>query len=174
MIDDLKAIRKRRVLLGWSQHELAKLANVSQSVIAKIEKGRNQPTFRLFKQIDEALTLGEGTCAMKAQEVMTSRIITFSDKDSVKHAATRLKETTYSQAPVLSGDEVVGLVTEHSLLNAPPDDTISKHMEEAPPMVSPQVPVEKLKHMLSHFACVLVVEKGKRLGIVTKTDVLLK
>ena len=51
-LDEIKKIRKR---FGLTQTDLAKRANVSQSLIAKIESNRIDPTFTKVKRIFDVL-----------------------------------------------------------------------------------------------------------------------
>ena len=52
---ELKNLRASRTALSMSQQELAKRAKVSQSMIAKIEAGRLDPTLSNARRIAEAL-----------------------------------------------------------------------------------------------------------------------
>ena len=52
---ELSEIKKIRKNLGLTQTDLSKRANVSQSLIAKIEAGKIDPTFTKTKKIFETL-----------------------------------------------------------------------------------------------------------------------
>ena len=52
---DPKQLKKIRVQLGITQSELARVAGVSQSLIAKLESGLVDPSFSTMKAISEAL-----------------------------------------------------------------------------------------------------------------------
>jgi len=45
-------------------------------------------------------------------------------------------------------------------------------MQESPPFVNSDTPIEPIKSLLKHFPCVLVVDKGKPKGIITNSDLL--
>jgi transcriptional regulator with XRE-family HTH domain len=47
----LEQIRAARALLGWSQHDLANKAGLSQTGIARIENGTNQPNTKTLDKI---------------------------------------------------------------------------------------------------------------------------
>ena len=49
------AIKQRRQTWALSQHHLAQLAGTTQSVIAQIEAGRGNPSFRLLMRITHSL-----------------------------------------------------------------------------------------------------------------------
>lgn len=50
----IEQIRAARALLGWSQHDLADKANLSQTGIARIENGTNQPNSKTIAKIESA------------------------------------------------------------------------------------------------------------------------
>ena len=50
----LEQIRAARALLGWSQHDLAGKADLSQTGIARIENGTNQPNSKTISKIEAA------------------------------------------------------------------------------------------------------------------------
>ena len=50
-----QTIRQRREALGWTQAELAERANVSQPMIAQIERGSKSPTVQLAQEVATAL-----------------------------------------------------------------------------------------------------------------------
>lgn len=50
----IEQIRAARALLGWSQHDLAGKAGLSQTGIARIENGTNQPNSKTIAKIETA------------------------------------------------------------------------------------------------------------------------
>lgn len=50
----IEQIRAARALLGWSQHDLADKASLSQTGIARIENGTNQPNSKTIAKIETA------------------------------------------------------------------------------------------------------------------------
>lgn len=50
----IEQIRAARALLGWNQHELAEKADLSQTGIARIENGTNQPNSKTISKIEAA------------------------------------------------------------------------------------------------------------------------
>jgi len=50
----IEQIRAARALLGWSQHDLADKAGLSQTGIARIENGTNQPNSKTIAKIETA------------------------------------------------------------------------------------------------------------------------
>ena len=55
MVIEIREIKEIRKKLGLTQGQLANMANVSQSLIAKIEAGRLDPTYSNATKIFEAL-----------------------------------------------------------------------------------------------------------------------
>lgn len=50
----IEQIRAARALLGWNQHDLAEKAGLSQTGIARIENGTNQPNSKTLSKIETA------------------------------------------------------------------------------------------------------------------------
>jgi cystathionine beta-synthase len=82
------------------------------------------------------------------------------------------------QVPVMEGDDVIGLVDEWDLLRAVKDapEHFQSPVREA--MVSnlqtldPDVPLERLLQTFDAGHVALIVENGRFLGLITKSDVL--
>ena len=55
MLPSLDEIAKKRKMLGLTQKELARMAGVSQSSIAKIESGKIDPSYNKVKAIFDVL-----------------------------------------------------------------------------------------------------------------------
>ena len=60
MLPEIKDITRRRKILGLTQNKLARQANVSQSLVAKIETGRVDPSYSKMMKILIALDEEEG------------------------------------------------------------------------------------------------------------------
>ena len=92
-----------------------------------------------------------------------------------------MRETGFSQLPVFNGRQVVGSLTEkvilQKLMSTPNRDELSKQliekiMDEAFPTVSEETPLPMVSALLQYEPAVLVVRRGRVLGIVTKADLL--
>ncbi len=175
-LEEIKKLRKKYHL---NQKELANRAGVSQSLIAKIEAGKLDPSFTKAQQIFAALDQLRNSNETKAREVMNSKVVFVQANDKIKEIIKAIKKRGISQVPVLSKEKVVGILTEGSILNA-----IAEHpgriatlqaaevMEEAPPIVSPKTGLTVLLELLRDHPVVLVAEKGEVKGIISKTDLL--
>jgi len=174
---ELAEIKKIRKSLGLTQTDLAKRANVSQSLIAKIESEKIDPTFTKTKKIFETLNDLENKEEIKAEELMNKKIISVGTKDNVKDSVREMKKFGISQMPVIDGSNVVGLVSESTLLDALMSNKskkIADIMEETPPTVAKTASVKVISNLLKHYPMVLVSEAGKLIGLITKADLLSK
>ena len=175
MVYELSEIKKIRKTLGLTQTDLAKRANVSQSIIAKIESGKIDPTFTKTKRIFEALDDLENKEEIKAEELMNKKIVSLDPNDNVKDSINKMKKFGISQMPVIDNEKIVGLVSESTLLNALMNKKgrkIEDIMEETPPIVSKTASIKVVSNLLRHYPVVLVSESGKLIGLITKADLL--
>ena len=69
----LNEIKKLRKKYNLNQKELADKAGVSQSLIAKIESGKVEPTFTKAQKIFEALDELREKEEIKAKEIMNTK-----------------------------------------------------------------------------------------------------
>jgi predicted transcriptional regulator len=92
-----------RKQLGLTQKDLAKLAGVSQSLIAKIESNRIDPAYSKVVQIVVALESQLNQSKKTVGQIMTSQIISIKPSDSVFHAIELMRSKDISQLPVFEG-----------------------------------------------------------------------
>ena len=173
-LDEIKKIRKH---IGLTQTELAKKASVSQSLIAKIESGRLDPTYSNAMKIFTALGDLEKKQEIKAFQIMSDKIVSARPAESIKSAVEKMKKYKISQLPVVDDHKAVGLVSESTLLDAilnSKDGDVSSIMREAPPVVSKESSVNVISSLLRHYPLVIVSENGKLVGLITKSDLLTK
>ena len=173
-IDKIKQIRKR---LGLTQGQLAGRAQVSQSLIAKIESGRLDPTYSNAKKIFNALKELSKKQEAKASEIMSNKIISVSPQDDIKEAINKMKKFNISQMPVIEQDKSIGLVSESAILSAMLEKkakTIKCMMEEAPPIISKDTSLSVISDLLKFYPLILVSDSGKLKGVITKSDLLAK
>jgi predicted transcriptional regulator len=168
-----------RKQLGLTQKDLAKLAGVSQSLIAKIESNRIDPAYSKVVQIVVALESQLNQSKKTVGQIMTSQIISIKPSDSVFHAIELMRSKDISQLPVFEGGSCIGSVSDRSVI-----DLISKNsdslkstkvreiMDDAYPSVPPSAYVETVSELMKHYRAVLVEKNGKSIGIVTKADLL--
>ncbi|MBI2651517.1 CBS domain-containing protein [Candidatus Woesearchaeota archaeon] len=174
---ELSEIKKIRKSLGLSQTELAKRANVSQSLIAKVESGKIDPTFTKTKKIFEALSYLQNKEETKVAEFMSKKIISVSSDNDIMESIEKMKKFEISQMPVIEEHKVIGLVSESTLLEAlinKKGKKVSDIMEDSPPTVSKTASINVVSDLLRHYPMVMVSDNGKLVGLATKSDLLSK
>ena len=62
--------KKRRSYLGLSQLKFSKLANMSQSIINKLENGKIDPSYSTILKIERTLENQENISNLKAKNIM--------------------------------------------------------------------------------------------------------
>lgn len=177
MLRDLSHIAKERRALGLSQRELARMAGVSQSLISKVERGQVVPNYEIALRIIRALEVARELKGVpKVRDVMSYPVISVSPRDSVKRAISLMLENGISQLPVISGDRVIGSVTEESIMNRigsiSADTPVEDVMGGPLPILPADASVSLAREVLQFYPAVLIQEKGRVIGIVTKSDIL--
>jgi predicted transcriptional regulator len=181
MLPAIDIIPDRRRKLGLTQNQLADLAGVSQSYIAKLEAGKIEPSYLKVKAIFEALDKIERRKEVSASEIMTSDVVSVQASATAQEAIEIMRGHGFSQLPVMDDEKPVGGVSERTLLDQMfyPDDEMppSKKkvrdiMDESFPQVSEDAPLSLLSSLLKYYPAVLVQKKGEVVGIVTKADLL--
>ncbi|MFH1450914.1 MAG: CBS domain-containing protein [archaeon] len=173
----LESIQKRRKILGLTQAQLAEKAEVSQSMIAKIEAGKLSPSYENATAIFDALDSLEKEKSLKASKIMHKEVITVKSSDYIEDVIKILKQKGISQLPVFQGNHLVGLVSEKEIVEnlSIPDlgsNRVSLIMKEAPPTISEDTPVKIVSELLRYAEIVLVYRKAELAGVITKADLL--
>lgn len=172
-------VRRQRLLLDLTQTELAAEAGVSQSLIAKLERGRLNPSYESVRHILQALERHGRHQEATAADLMHADPLFCRPGEKVGAVLTRMKENGISQVPVLDRRRPVGQVTESGILGriergANIDDIrrmlVRDLMNTPMPMVASATRRAVLVEMLKDEPAVLVVEGGEVLGVVTKSD----
>lgn len=171
-IEEIKKIRKN---LGLTQFDLAKRSNVSQSMIAKIEAGRLDPSYSNARKIFTALDDLSKKEELKAIDIMNKKIISVLPDDDIKKAIQKMKKHQISQMPVIEGNTVVGIVSESIVLDSIMEkdkDTVKDIMKESPPIISHNTSSEVITNLLKFYPMVLVSKEGKLVGLISKSDLI--
>lgn len=147
-------IRKKRKELELTQNQLAKKAGVSQSIIAKIESNRIEPSYKIIEQL--SLALSENT--KLAKDIMQKKVIK-STGDKTKDIA-KMRKHNISQLLIDSNR----VVSERSLLQ-------KKEFEEVPSLPE-NASIDSVRQLLFVYQCVIIVNRGIIVGIITRADLL--
>ncbi len=180
MIDDIKQIKRIRKQLGLTQTELARLSGVSQSTIAKIEKGRIEPSYSVAKRIIAALeeSLKNSIYHFTAKDLCSSPIIVIHPDDLLDKALELMNVHAISQMPVMEDNRIIGSITENTLIKnyhkLGKNIRIKEVMEEPFPVVSSSTPLSLVREMLKIYPAVIVRGDNHNVGIITKADLLKK
>jgi predicted transcriptional regulator len=181
MFPTLEDIGKKRRQLGLKQAELAKLAGVSQSLIAKLESGKIDSSYTKVKTIFDVLERLEAKTKIQEEKVVPNQMIAIQKDELISKVVQLMKDHGYSQIPVFNKKQSVGSISEKTILReilAGKDlSQISKLpvesvMDEAFPQVSEDAPMSLISSLLQTYPAILVSKKGNVTGIITKADLL--
>ena len=173
---DLQTIRRRRIALGINQKELAELAEVSQSLIAKLEKNKLEPSYSIAKKIFTSLDKIEHKKEQKCKDIMTNKLISINKRANVEKASQLLKKHSVDQIPVMDSGKVIGSVSEsivfNKMLETPKEKLfhtkVSEIMEEPFPIINADMPTSVILPLLKVSPAILVSQNKKISGIITK------
>lgn len=175
---EIGKVRKR---LNLTQAQLAKLSNVSQSLIAKIESGRIDPSFSKASALSETLLRLQRRNSLKTKDIMTQDVIHISSVETVEQAAKLMNGKAISQIPIYHDSRQVGSLSEKTILRLlsegkKPASMFGKHVKEVMddpfPTVTEDTPIELLYSLLDFVQAVMVMRREKIVGIVSKADLL--
>lgn len=180
MLPDVSEIKHRRKKAGITQSDLALKAGVSQSLVAKIEANKIEPSYSAVQKIFEVLDYIETKQGLIAKDIMNPKVITVEKNKPVSEAIKVMKEFGLSQIPVTSDGLIVGSISEKSILDKviELEDTnlsnlwVADIMDDAYPTINESTPIKALLPLLRHNQAVIITKKEKILGIITKADLL--
>ncbi|HJH32516.1 MAG TPA: CBS domain-containing protein [Methanosarcinaceae archaeon] len=172
-------LKQKRTELGLTQSGLAKRAGVSQPLIARIESGDVDPRLSTLWKIVDAFEATEKE-HMLVKDIMHSPVIHSTPDISVDEAVRLMEEYGFSQVPVIDNGVPVGSISDDLIIKSMANkktDIISQMkvcnmMEESFLTVSPTTDIGVVSHMLESNPAVLVLEKGRVVGVVTKHDII--
>jgi acetoin utilization protein AcuB len=127
---------------------------------------------------------------MDVSQWMTKSVMTIKPQDTLRHARERLAKYRINQMPVVVGDKLVGIVTDRDVRDAYPSSlrlfhgkdidefgdshTVEEIMTYNVVTVTPQTSLRETAQRLrqQRFGALPVVDNGKLVGIITRSDVL--
>lgn len=187
---DIALISKMRKDLDITQQQLAKLSGVPQPVISRIEDGGiPNPSYSAVRKLFEALSDYKarnrnrnrtGTISQQqpvASDLMNKKVVSAMPSSRVKDAWAIMKDRGFSQLPVIDErGRIVGGLSENSLPSDDMEGILEKRVEEvmvdAFPIVGKDTRLPTLVSLLKTEPAVLVVDKGRAIGIVTVFDLM--
>jgi len=183
MMPDLDEIPRMRKALGLTQTAVARLANVSQSTIVKIEKKQMNPSYDIVRRVMNSLQAEMKRQEKKAlvDQIQSRKVQYVEAKLPLESAVNEMRRWKFSQMPVMHNGHPVGSISDKVINNLilsgrDPKDLarirVEEVMEPAFPQIDAKAPVELAASLLRHYDAVLVTAKGDVTGIVTKSDLM--
>ncbi len=185
MLPSIKDIMKMRKNLGISQKDLASGIGVSQSYIARLEKGEINPPYDKITKIYSYLQKSGDRAEkldIRAQKLMSFPIMWAYASDSILTCLSTMRKNGFSQMPVMSKDRPnIGTITESGINDLLVNGTsieslkgmsVKSIMTEPLPVLGKNSPLYALYPLLRYFDAILVYDMGEIVGIVTKADIL--
>lgn len=174
-----RQIRRQRIFLELTQGELARLAGTSQSLVAKLERGRVSPSYEVVRRLVEALDARAAKEEPDAKSLMQKRPVWIEPAEKVGKALERMKAHGFSQLPVVDLGSPVGSLSERMVLDrieagadldALKRQPVKSVMGPSFPTVDPRTRKRTVVEILRDNDAVLVMDAGKLQGVVTKSD----
>ena len=179
----IQEIKKRRVSLGISQKKLATSVGSSQSLIAKIESNRVNPSYDVVRKIFEYLDKLEQPKIGLAKDVEKRDLVWIRRGEKVREAAEKMRLYGFSQLPVRDEKEeiCIGSLSERQIVQGLLKEADAKAFYERQvsevmgvqfPVVDENISVNAVALLLQHSQAVLTARKGRIVGIITASDLL--
>lgn len=176
-------IRRIRKSLDITQNELASASGISQSTIAKVERGVISASYETVVKLFETLEKmkNKSNRDITAADVASKTVVTIQSTAKVHEASDLMRSTGYSQLPVLKGDTSVGSISERGIfqllrqgytMEQLGDMIISKVMDESFPVVTDTTSISSVTSLMGDSGAVLVSSKGQITGLITNADIL--
>lgn len=179
-IPNTDELRRWRQSLGLTQAEVARRAGVSQPLIARIEKGTVDPRLSTLRAIVQAMATAERT-AVRLKDLMTTHVVAVKATDPVSAAIEVMRRHGFSQVPVVHKGVPVGSLNERHIVQWLHGAKDPRALQALPvrdimgpgfPTVDPETPVERVYGMLEEHSAVLVMERGRLIGLVARSNLL--
>ncbi|MHA1675019.1 MAG: helix-turn-helix domain-containing protein [Promethearchaeota archaeon] len=176
-LENIKILRDK---IGWTQKDLAEKVGVGQSYIAKIENGKQEPSYKVVAEIFNCIS--RELQAMEGSELVIKDVAT--PRDALKFVGPKDKLSDvkgaigdYDQIPVIDENQhCVGSVTSRVLIRLlsqeTAEGTLVKEFMEAPlPSFSENTTIKQMREILRFIDAALIVDQDKITGIISRSDV---
>lgn len=168
-----KLLKRMREEVGMTQDQVAELAGISQAHVAKIENEKVNPR---LSTVNKIMSILKSNSKLNCDRFVTKKVIYVKLKDSVNYAAKLMKKNDISQLPVIDRGVCVGSVSDKTIvrnLDKISGSTKVVELMEGPfPTINCGEKMEVVKTLLGYHPAVLVTDRGKIIGILTKSDLL--
>ncbi|MBI4010523.1 MAG: CBS domain-containing protein [Candidatus Aenigmarchaeota archaeon] len=163
-------LRELREKIGLTQTELAEKVGITQAHIAKIENNKVDARLSTINKILSVLEAGKNN--LRCKDIMVKKVIYVSPNDTIKKVAKLMKLYSISQLPVLKNNVSIGSINETTIIGSwnNPNSPVKNLMEKSLPLVDADETIDTVKSFLQTFSSILISEKGKVVGIITKSD----
>ncbi len=172
MFPELTSISIRRRRLGLTQKKLSAKAEISQSLLTKIERGLVIPNYKTACNIFEILDEQEYKQEKTLFDVMRRKVMTLKSSENVEKAIEMAKKYSISQFPVLENGKIVGAITTNLLVDIKKNTRIKDIMKEPFPTLNANTPLTIASNLLKQYPAIIIVQNSSIIGIVTAEDLL--
>ncbi len=181
MLPNAQEFRYLRKKAGLTQKQLADQAGLSQSLIARIEKGDIDTKLGTAQKILDVIKKSESKKekSLDIKDYMISPVIYCKSSEPIKRVIALMEETNISQLPVMDAGKPVGSITDTQLVQVLAKKgarsarrKIADIMDKPFPQLEIDSPIDKAVDLLTKRSAVLITNGPHIAGIVTKADVL--
>ena len=181
-LPDLKQIEEMREKLGISIIKLERNTGIKRSLISQIESGRSSTSYtnavKLFKYLTSQVHHKNGTM----EEICVKKVLSLLPTDTVLNARKIMIQKRFDCMPIidrsghLTGKITIFDIDRRKLGEQESKIQLEEIMDESPPTVPYDTPIDSLRSLLSFRDgdCVLLTKKGRTYGIVTPWDFVMK
>lgn len=182
LFPDISTIKHKRGELNLTQKQLSSESGVSQSLIAKIEAKKVSPSYSIMKKIFETFESmehkKEGICV----GLLSKKLISMKSTEKISKAAEIMKKHAISQLPIID-TRLIGTISESAIYNKILEgedknklfrQKVKTIMEDPLPTISASTPKSVAMPLLKTNSAILLTEKDKIIGILTKEDFIVK
>lgn len=183
-----KELQELRRKSGLTQLELASRVGISQSLIARIERGQVNPSISTLKKIlaviereKEVHSFVRDLMKWKSTTTKIPNLIWVNPEDKVRRAVILMKKHDISQLPVLKKNIPIGSIYEgtifRQLMVMDSRQVFSLSVREIMDSPFPTIQLtESIQKALSKIAsgveALLVMDQERPVGIITKIDII--
>ena len=179
MLHELTRIKQMRRNLELTQQDLAKLSGVSQSLIAKIERGNIEPSYSIAKRIFATLEkrISNKQKKIVAKNICSKELVFIKSNDSIAKAINLMKKHAISQMPVIKGNIIVGSISEETFISnydkiTNSEMNVEQIMDDPFPTLPEDTPIYLIRDILKMYSAVILIKNSKPFGIISRADLL--